>query len=553
MAIKSQAQLKTANDTDIQPTVTTAKHRAVNEDIIDSAINRIDDANLLGGGQAYNASSSTGYAVGNIVSYNDGGGNKVYVANKVIAPNPGAFDAADWDLVDTAGAPFEYGQTIFVDKNGNDTNNGKSPSAPVLTITKAIELVNAIITGGATQATIVVFPGTYNEGGNKAIESGVTIHGIGLPKIEGLRGEPVSEGGSVDFTLKGVDISGTGSEFYRYTVTTSSTIFNINILDCVTSWTAAAEANACVYIGSDVSGTVLNLNIVGFSGDNFAYGTVVEANANVKLTSADLVTFTGFSNSDATTTTQTLEVTGATFSNKLEFRGISSTVDNVNFTATLSGVNSAQTNGLILGTFLTGTFTVKTVAGCSFACPVASFAPAGTTYSGAGYLRGSDGDAYSPDGGFMDYNDATTATTPITLTADTWTDITNDGAGAFTNKTYAPYGVTELLDTSTGYLDFSELPLGAVAYIRKDFTITPNTNNTGVQFRYVLGTGAGEYTLETMIPRLDNGAGVEYRISLGVDMIYMGDTNTRDNPVKLQIKTDADAVLENAGIAIAIK
>jgi hypothetical protein len=141
----------------------------------------------------------------------------------------------------------------------------------------------------------------------------------------------------------------------------------------------------------------------------------------------------------------------------------------------------------------------------------------------------------------MDYNDVTTKTTPITLTANTWTDITNDGAGAFTNKAYAPYGVTELLDTATGYLDFSELPLGAVAYIRKDFTITPNTNNTGVQFRYVL-----------MIPRLDNGAGAEYRISLGVDMIYMGDTNTRDNPVKLQIKTDSDATLENAGIAISI-
>ena len=36
--------------------------------------------------------------------------------------------------------------------------------------------------------------------------------------------------------------------------------------------------------------------------------------------------------------------------------------------------------------------------------------------------------------GFMDYNDTSTSTAPITLLADTWTTIPNDGLGAFTNK-----------------------------------------------------------------------------------------------------------------------
>ena len=35
--------------------------------------------------------------------------------------------------------------------------------------------------------------------------------------------------------------------------------------------------------------------------------------------------------------------------------------------------------------------------------------------------------------GFADYNDAVTTVTPIILTANTWTDIPNDGLGSFTN------------------------------------------------------------------------------------------------------------------------
>ena len=46
--------------------------------------------------------------------------------------------------------------------------------------------------------------------------------------------------------------------------------------------------------------------------------------------------------------------------------------------------------------------------------------------------------------GFADYNDALTTVTPIVLTANTWTDITNDGLGSFTNLNSLPFGVTQL-------------------------------------------------------------------------------------------------------------
>ena len=154
--------------------------------------------------------------------------------------------------------------------------------------------------------------------------------------------------------------------------------------------------------------------------------------------------------------------------------------------------------------------------------------------------------------GFIDYNDTSTAATAITLLADTWTVIPNDGLGAFTNKAYKPSGVTELMDTSTGALDTTQLPLGSSILVRNDFTVTPNTNNTLLEFRYTLGTGAGSYTLEKIIGRLDSGSGIGYRRSLVPDLIYMGDLNTRDNPIGLEVRLSAGGSLVNAGTAIQV-
>lgn len=151
--------------------------------------------------------------------------------------------------------------------------------------------------------------------------------------------------------------------------------------------------------------------------------------------------------------------------------------------------------------------------------------------------------------GFMDYNDTTG---DVALTANTWVTIPNDGAGAFTNKNYKPIHVTELMDVATGEIDPTELDLGDVLFIRNDFTITPLINNTSVEFRYVLGAGAEEYTLEQQLGRLDRGSGIGYRFSLRVDLIYMGDANTRDNPITLQVKCSGDGTLNNAGSVITV-
>lgn len=151
--------------------------------------------------------------------------------------------------------------------------------------------------------------------------------------------------------------------------------------------------------------------------------------------------------------------------------------------------------------------------------------------------------------GFIDYNDTTGS---MSITADTWTDVPNNGLGTFTNKTYRPESINDVMDTSTGYLDFSELSLGSELLVRNDFKINPHTNNSLLEVRYLLGQGMGEYALNFWSERLDNGSGIDYQRVLSFP-IYMGDLNTQGGVGKLQIKLSTDGVLTNAGSYISIR
>ena len=155
-------------------------------------------------------------------------------------------------------------------------------------------------------------------------------------------------------------------------------------------------------------------------------------------------------------------------------------------------------------------------------------------------------------GGFADYNDTSTTTIPLVLTADTWTDIPNNGAGSNTNLGSLPYGVTRLMNTTNGKLVFDELSVGDFVTIRNDIVVKPKVNNSRVETRYVLGVGAGQYFLSSASERLDSGSGIEYNFTLKPDFVYVGDSNTKDNPVTIQIKLNCDGVLINKGTAIGV-
>jgi len=167
---------------------------------------------------------------------------------------------------------------------------------------------------------------------------------------------------------------------------------------------------------------------------------------------------------------------------------------------------------------------------------------------GSAFGMSSVSSVVAPDvqGGFMDYNDATGA---VALVADTWTTIDNDGAGSFTLSTYKPDGVTDLVNVANGALDFSGLALGEALLIRNDFTIVPSVNNVYLQFRYNLGTGGGAYSLDRQLGSMSNGAGISYR-HVFETYIYMGDSNTRDNPGVLQVNVSEASTFTNAGSVI---
>ena len=72
-------------------------------------------------------------------------------------------------------------------------------------------------------------------------------------------------------------------------------------------------------------------------------------------------------------------------------------------------------------------------------------------------IKTSVNDLYDTLGGFAFYEDTATSATPINLTQDVWTDLTNNKAGSGTLTTYKPSYVTgDLWDTATNTIDLAD-------------------------------------------------------------------------------------------------
>jgi len=160
-------------------------------------------------------------------------------------------------------------------------------------------------------------------------------------------------------------------------------------------------------------------------------------------------------------------------------------------------------------------------------------ATAGTVYvadgAGGGIWRNLAGTLVQ---GVYDYNDLTTASTPIPLTAaNTLYELTNDGAGAFTNKTYALPALADLWNVATDRFDFTGLSLGDTVDIRFDVEYTTGTTNTDINLDLELGIGAAPYTL-SVLSNKDHSASGTYQ-EVHMFSIYMGDVNTLNNPARV--------------------
>ena len=173
-------------------------------------------------------------------------------------------------------------------------------------------------------------------------------------------------------------------------------------------------------------------------------------------------------------------------------------------------------------------------------------ATTGKVYVSDGAGSGTWKTAYTQ--GFEDYNDVTTTGTPIALTlAGTAYNLTNDGAGAFTNTTYRLPGRTAIWNVSTNAFDFSGsgAVLGDTVDIRFDLDVINSGANGAFDLKMDLAIGsAGPYSLE-VDENLYKSAATHKEVVLF--SIYMGDTNTLNFPAKPTLTSDStgDSVTVN--------
>ena len=147
--------------------------------------------------------------------------------------------------------------------------------------------------------------------------------------------------------------------------------------------------------------------------------------------------------------------------------------------------------------------------------------------------------------GLVDYNDLATDTTPINIVGGAApVAIPNDGAGAFTNKSFLPVGVTDVWNASTGLFDWAELKLGDMVDLRLDVEVTTTSPNQEVEISLELAVGGAPYTVPFVRQQFKNAGPQTINRYNG---IYLGDTNTLANPARFRIESDAAATLKVNG------
>ena len=155
---------------------------------------------------------------------------------------------------------------------------------------------------------------------------------------------------------------------------------------------------------------------------------------------------------------------------------------------------------------------------------------------------------YDTLGGFAFYEDAATAVTPIAIVADTWTDLTNDKAGAGTLTTYKPSYVSgDLWDTATNTIDLDELANGKVVMIRTDFYYTPSSSNQHIDARLYFADVPKElHFLHATI-----GSQHEEHHFVHTSMFYV-DSNIQTSDVKIQVQSDGAGSVKVNGFLISV-
>lgn len=148
--------------------------------------------------------------------------------------------------------------------------------------------------------------------------------------------------------------------------------------------------------------------------------------------------------------------------------------------------------------------------------------------------------------GWVDYNDTATLAAPIDITlADTWYPVTNDGLGGFSDDTHKIAGHTDIWNTATNVLEFTNLKYGDVVDYRLDFLYTAGGNNSEFFVGLELGIGGSSYILPVFHSAYKTISEKQVGRS---SYFYMDTANTLNNTGRFVVKSDvAGGSLKNNG------
>lgn len=148
--------------------------------------------------------------------------------------------------------------------------------------------------------------------------------------------------------------------------------------------------------------------------------------------------------------------------------------------------------------------------------------------------------------GWADYNDLTTATTPISVTGGGgWVYLTNDEAGSFTNKQWLHPSITDVWDSTANAFDWSELEVNDTVDLRLDLDVTTVSANQAVDVALEMASGHAS-TYDLSITHESYKTAGTYKVNV-YTAVYMGDTTTLNNPAKFKIKSDGNATVRVNG------
>ena len=154
---------------------------------------------------------------------------------------------------------------------------------------------------------------------------------------------------------------------------------------------------------------------------------------------------------------------------------------------------------------------------------------------------------YDDKGGFANYEDLATITTPIVLTADTWTNLTNDKQGDHTTEVYKPAYVTgSLWNTAASKIDFTEVPIGKVVLLKVDFQIVQTANNTILECQIV----GGGHTMQVLTTEMKS-QNDDHHYSV-TNMVWVEDAAMQTAGMNVQLRTSNNSQVEVHNIMITI-